>query len=43
MISVILVDDDELMRAGIGLILNRTDGIEVVGEASDGASALVVA
>ncbi|MCP5034441.1 MAG: response regulator transcription factor [Actinomycetia bacterium] len=43
MISVMLADDDELMRAGIGLILNRTDGIEVVGEASDGASALVVA
>ncbi|MCP3936535.1 MAG: response regulator transcription factor [Actinomycetia bacterium] len=43
MISVMLVDDDELMRAGIGLILNRTDGIEVVGEAPDGASALIVA
>lgn len=43
MISVILVDDDELMRAGIGLILNRTDGIEVVGEAANGASALLVA
>ncbi|MCP4088155.1 MAG: response regulator transcription factor [Actinomycetia bacterium] len=42
MISVVLVDDDELMRAGIGLILNRTDGIEVVGEASDGTSALDV-
>ncbi|MCP3937170.1 MAG: response regulator transcription factor, partial [Actinomycetia bacterium] len=43
MISVVLVDDDELMRAGIRLILNRTDGIEIVGEASNGASALVVA
>ncbi len=43
MISVMLVDDDELMRAGIRLILNRTDDIEVVGEASDGASALQVA
>ncbi len=43
MISVVLVDDDELMRAGISLILNRTDGIEVVGEAANGASALLVA
>lgn len=40
MITVMLVDDDELMRAGISLILNRTDGIEVVGEASNGTSAL---
>jgi DNA-binding NarL/FixJ family response regulator len=43
MISVMLVDDDELMRAGIGLILDRADGIDVVGEAADGTSALAVA
>ncbi|MCP3976035.1 MAG: response regulator transcription factor [bacterium] len=40
MISVLLVDDDRLMRAGIRLILKQASDIEVVGEASDGAEAI---
>ncbi len=43
MISVLIVDDDHLMRAGIALILNQVGDIEVVGEASDGADALLKA
>ncbi|MCP4968916.1 MAG: response regulator transcription factor [bacterium] len=43
MISVLLADDDHLMRAGIRLILNQASDIAVVAEASDGASALVKA
>ncbi|MCP4380133.1 MAG: response regulator transcription factor [Hyphomicrobiales bacterium] len=43
MISVLLADDDHLMRAGVRLILNQASDIAVVAEASDGASALVKA
>ena len=40
MISVLLVDDQPLVRAGLKIILSPADGFEVVGECSDGAAAL---
>jgi len=39
-IRVVLVDDQALVRTGFRMILDETEDIEVVGEASDGASAL---
>ena len=39
-ISVVVVDDQELVRAGFCVILNAADGITVVGEAADGAEAV---
>ena len=36
-IRVLLVDDDALVRAGLTMMLDGTHGIEVVGEAADGA------
>jgi len=40
MIKVLLVDDEALIRAGIGLILGTADDVEVVAEAADGAEAV---
>lgn len=40
MIRVLLVDDHEVVRQGLGLLLETSDDIEVVGEAADGAEAL---
>lgn len=40
MISVLLVDDQELVRAGFRIILNSEPGIEVVGEAANGGEAI---
>ncbi|GAB3238657.1 response regulator transcription factor [Glycomyces halotolerans] len=40
MIRVMLVDDQRLVRAGFASILGDEDGIEIVGEAGDGAEAL---
>lgn len=37
MIDVLLVDDDDLVRAGIRMILEQTDDIQVVGEVADGS------
>lgn len=37
MIKVLLVDDEELVRSGLRLILGTADDIEVVHECSDGA------
>jgi len=37
---VLLVDDDDLMRAGLKAVLSSDDDIDVVGEASDGREAL---
>ena len=37
---VLLVDDDDLMRAGIAAVLSSDDTIEVVGEAADGRAAV---
>ena len=39
-IRIVLVDDQPLLRLGFRLTLEEEDGLEVVGEASDGAEAL---
>jgi DNA-binding NarL/FixJ family response regulator len=41
MIRVLLVDDEELVRTGLRMILDAEPGITVAGDAADGASALV--
>ncbi|MFJ4682650.1 response regulator [Streptomyces sp. NPDC088789] len=41
MIRVLVADDEALMRAGIRLILEHADDIEVVAEAGDGLEAVV--
>jgi DNA-binding NarL/FixJ family response regulator len=38
--SVLVVDDQELVRAGLCTVLDRHDGIKVVGEAADGRVAI---
>ena len=38
MITVLIVDDQHLVRAGIRSLLERAEDIEVVGEATDGES-----
>src|SRR3954451_13739254 len=38
-VRVLIVDDDDLMRAGLRGVLAQDDGIEVVGEAPDGRDA----
>lgn len=43
MIRVLLVDDHTLFRQGLRQILETEEGIEVVGEAKDGAEAVKVA
>ena len=43
MIRTVLVDDEQLVRSGLKMILEAADDIEVVGEASDGAEAVQVA
>lgn len=40
MIRVMLVDDHQLVRSGFAMILGAEDGIDVVGEAADGATAV---
>ncbi|EWS80047.1 LuxR family transcriptional regulator [Brachybacterium phenoliresistens] len=42
-IRVLLADDEPLVRQGLRMILDSEDGIEVVGEAADGAEALAAA
>ena len=42
-LRVLLVDDHALVRAGIRSLLRDIEGIEVVGEAADGAQALALA
>jgi DNA-binding NarL/FixJ family response regulator len=39
-VRVLLVDDDDLMRAGLKAVLSSDDTIEAVGEASDGREAV---
>ena len=39
-VRVLLVDDDDLMRAGLRAVLSSDRGIEVVGEAMDGRDAV---
>ena len=41
-IRVVLADDQALVRAGLRLILEAEDDLEVVGEASDGEQAIAV-
>jgi DNA-binding NarL/FixJ family response regulator len=41
-IRIVLVDDEHLVRAGLRLILESEDDLEVVGEADDGAAAVEV-
>ena len=40
MTSVLIADDQELVRAGLRTVLDRQDGIEVVAEAADGREAV---
>ena len=42
-LRVLLVDDHALVRAGIRSLLRDIEGVEVVGEAADGAEALAIA
>lgn len=42
MISVVLVDDHELVRTGFRMILAAQPGIEIVGEAADGEQGLAL-
>jgi DNA-binding NarL/FixJ family response regulator len=42
-IRVVLADDQALVRAGFRALLDRTDDIDVVGEAADGAAAVASA
>jgi DNA-binding NarL/FixJ family response regulator len=41
-IRIVLVDDEHLVRAGLRLILESEDDLEVVGEADDGGGAVEV-
>ncbi|MEV7228178.1 MULTISPECIES: response regulator transcription factor [Polymorphospora] len=43
MIRVLVVDDQRLVRAGVGLLLQTAGGFEVVGEAGDGHEAVRLA
>jgi DNA-binding NarL/FixJ family response regulator len=43
MIRVLIVDDQELVRAGFRMILELQEDIEVIGEAGDGAEAVTIA
>ncbi|GAA4717882.1 response regulator transcription factor [Phytohabitans rumicis] len=40
MVTVLIVDDDDLMRAGLRAVLSSDETIDVVGEAADGRAAL---
>lgn len=42
-ISVLVADDQEMVRAGFRMILDHADDIEVVAEAADGATAVALA
>ncbi|MGA5560787.1 response regulator [Streptomyces platensis] len=42
-IRVLLADDEEMVRHGVRLILRHAEGIEVVGEAANGAEAVRLA
>jgi DNA-binding NarL/FixJ family response regulator len=41
-VRVALVDDDDLMRAGLRAVLSTDDAIDVVGEAGDGRAAVAM-
>jgi DNA-binding NarL/FixJ family response regulator len=42
-VRVLIVDDDDLMRAGLRGVLTSDDAIEIVGEATDGREAVYLA
>jgi DNA-binding NarL/FixJ family response regulator len=42
-VRVLIVDDDDLMRAGLGTLLSSDSSVEVVGEAADGRSGVTAA
>ena len=42
-VRVLIADDQELVRAGLRMILDAQPDIEVVGEAADGAEAVAMA
>lgn len=42
MITVLVVDDQQLLRRGLRLLLGTEPGLEVVGEAADGREALAM-
>ena len=42
-VTVVVADDQEIVRTGLGMILNAQPGIEVVGEAPDGRAAVDMA
>ena len=42
-ISVLLIDDHEMVRIGLAAVLGTEDGIEVVGEASNGMDGIRLA
>jgi DNA-binding NarL/FixJ family response regulator len=42
-VRVLIVDDNELVRDGLRMVLDPTPGIEVVGEAADGATGVAEA
>jgi DNA-binding NarL/FixJ family response regulator len=42
-VTVVIVDDDDLMRAGLRAVLSSDESIAVVGEAADGRAAAPVA
>ena len=42
-ITVLIVDDHEVVREGLRLALSRAGGIRVIGEAGDGATAVALA
>jgi len=41
-IRIVLVDDEQMVRAGLKLILESEDDFEIVGEADDGAAAVAL-
>lgn len=41
-VTVVLVDDQQLLRRGLSMLLSTVEGIEVVGQAADGLEALAV-
>jgi DNA-binding NarL/FixJ family response regulator len=40
--TVLLVDDEPLVRVGFGMVLDAADGLSVVGQAADGAAAVAL-
>ena len=42
-IRILIVDDQQLIRSGLAMVLGATEGMDVVGEASDGIEAVRLA